>query len=118
MVIWSQKHVYSQLLLNYIVAGYESIARLLIQHEAKINIKDNRGRTSLHYATEGGNLQWKFIQFTQMFSLSKKKCLIICWGHENVVKLLVEHGADPQIKTPGETSIDLAEMNGNIESCI
>lgn len=40
--------------LNRIFSGYDSIVRMLIQHEAKINIKDKRGRTSLHYATEGG----------------------------------------------------------------
>lgn len=59
----------------YMFLGHESIVRMLIQHEAKINIKDNRGRTPLHYATEG--------------------------GHEDVVKLLMQHGADAAIRTPG-----------------
>lgn len=70
-----------------IILGYESIVRMLIQHEAKINIKDNRGRTSLHYATES--------------------------GHEDIVKLLMQNGADAKIRTPGETPMEMAQMNGN-----
>lgn len=45
-------------------------------------------------------------------TINSSKNVLFYWGHENLVKLLIEHGADPQLKTPGETSIDLAEMNG------
>jgi ankyrin repeat protein len=71
--------------------GYENIAKLLIDHNANVNVKNYNGATALIYAT--------------MF----KKIPIL--------NLLLNNGADTSIKDDsGRTALDHAKMQGTKEA--
>ena len=59
----------------------------LLDANAEVNAKDNRGFTALHRAAE--------------------------MGHEAIVALLLEHGADKSIQAEGYTALSLAESREN-----
>lgn len=60
---------------------------LLLKWKANVNARDYRGFTSLHRAAE--------------------------MGHEDMVKVLLENGADKTIVAEGHTALSLAEMSEN-----
>ncbi|SEW46138.1 Ankyrin repeat-containing protein [Chitinophaga sp. YR573] len=60
---------------------------LLLKWKANVNARDYRGFTSLHRAAE--------------------------MGHEDIVKVLLENGADKTIVAEGHTALSLAEMGEN-----
>ena len=53
------------------IEGNENLCRLLLEHNADVNIQDNDGYTPLHWSTREGN--------------------------ENLCRLLLEHNADVNI---------------------
>ncbi|KAK2196957.1 bifunctional Ankyrin repeat/Ankyrin repeat-containing domain superfamily [Babesia duncani] len=68
-------------------AGKVDLVQMLLQKGANVNIGDAEGWTGLHCAAE--------------------------YGHLDIVKLLVDNGADCSIKIQGKTAYDLAVENSN-----
>ncbi len=60
------------------------VAELLIEHGAQINVRDKNGPTALHKS--------------------------VINGQPKMIELLLENGADPTIKSNGQTPLDLAEV--------
>ena len=77
--------------LHSAVAGdYTQIARMLIQNNAQINVKQQAGATALHSAAQNGNI--------------------------DLLILLLEHGADVNIRMEGgKLPADLAREKGFVE---
>ena len=70
--------------------GYTEVSRLLLQHQANINARNNNGQSPLHYASELGQV--------------------------HVAQLLLEHSADVIAwNNVGETSLHLAAYNGQLD---
>ena len=70
--------------------GRANMMQLLLEHDAKVNARDERDYTPLHYAA--------------------------FYGHLDCIKLLLEHGADPNAKSEGgDTPADLAAYGGHSE---
>ena len=68
--------------------GHETVARLLIEHQADVSAQDNDGETALFIAAHG--------------------------GHETVTRLLLEDGADVSAKTnDGWTALHYAALGGS-----
>ena len=68
----------------------DEVKRLVLDCGVDPKIKDYDGRTPLHYAAEGGNI--------------------------DVVKLLLEHGADPNVKNNfDETPLHYAAEGGHLD---
>lgn len=85
--------------LHLAAHGYNGVLKLLLDYGASINGLDGRGRTALHRASSWSN------------------------GHEASMQLLVERGANREIKDRnGATALDLFRLSGrdaaNIEAII
>lgn len=86
--------------------------RLLIQSGSEVNIKSNDGNTPLHHAVRSGELTI-FHYFKSIYS-KNSNCsngFIVCEGHTKIVGLLLNNGADAQIKdnggkTPREIAVE------------
>lgn len=68
------------------IEGNTRIVELLIENGANVNAKDVFEDTAMHEACIG--------------------------GHASVVKLLLNHGASPDVRGFGGTPLDIAEKNG------
>jgi ankyrin repeat protein len=67
------------------------VRRLLLEHGAEVDVRDNEGETALHCAATN--------------------------GHHKVVALLLEHGAEVDAEGyPGLTPLDLAATNGHYKA--
>jgi uncharacterized protein len=72
------------------VANAERLVRLLLEHGAQPNVKQDASLTPLHHAAAK--------------------------GHTELARVLVEHGADPESPADdGKTPLDLARENGHAE---
>ena len=104
--------------------GHSDIIKLLFEKGVPINKQDNNGRTALMYASTGAfpatvkflldnkaetNITDNVEHFTAlMFAASE--------GQFEVVKLLIEYGADPTLKDiDGDTAEDFAQQNNHEE---
>lgn len=75
--------------------GNEKIANLLIKSGANVNLRDKYGCTPLHRTGEYGNLQifileWNFRVY--------KKCFMVHLGYVEIAEMLLENGADRNIR--------------------
>jgi len=104
--------------------GHSDIIKLLFEKGVPINKQDNDGRTALMYASTGPfpatvkilldnkaetNITDNVEHFTAlMFAASE--------GQFELVKLLIEYGADPTLKDiDGDTAEDFAQQNNHKE---
>ena len=103
--------------------GHEEIVSILIQAEADVNAMNELGRTSLMFSASYG-----FFEIAEMLLEKGARTddvpndetgwtAIIAAsfsGHRNLVRLLLEHGADQNIRdTSGKTALMWAEEQGH-----
>ena len=62
------------------------IIQILLQTNPEIDIRDNKGRTPLHYAAG--------IEVSETQCRDRKLCIAIMEAHADIVKTLLNHGAD------------------------
>lgn len=102
--------------------GHTQIVRMLLDNRARIDTRDNMGRTALMYAASGPNpetvqlllerradpnLADKEEKFTALMFAAAE-------GQIRVVEILLAHGADAALKdADGETALDFARQNGH-----
>ncbi|CAB4006516.1 M-phase phospho 8-like [Paramuricea clavata] len=112
------------LLMRAVTFGQENIVKLLLNHGANINIKDNTGSTPLIAACEQGFenivslLLNAEIDINAKQTLSGETALIKACvkGHYSVVTMLLAHGADCQMRSiSGLTAAQLAAQSGHFE---
>ena len=72
--------------------GHPEIVSLLLKYEAEVNLRDNKGRTALHYASE--------------------------LGQDDALEMLLAAGADPNVRETesGRSALHLAIENGQFNS--
>eukprot|EP01126_Amoeba_proteus_P004977 TRINITY_DN1163_c0_g1_i4.p2 TRINITY_DN1163_c0_g1~~TRINITY_DN1163_c0_g1_i4.p2 ORF type:complete len:120 (-),score=34.47 TRINITY_DN1163_c0_g1_i4:133-492(-) len=101
----------------------EKVKTFLFQDlEGVLNFKDELGRTGLHWAADGGNLE-----LTELFLNSGARVndqdvdgqtplhYACTCGHERIIQILLQHGADPKISDmEGQTPLQIE--GGLIES--
>jgi ankyrin repeat protein len=83
-------------------AGHEAIVSLLIQHNAYVNARTNHNSTSLMVASEYGNIECVRLLLavprTDIHAMDDDGDTALSSaagnGHENIVELLLKHGAD------------------------
>lgn len=75
--------------------GHQGIVELLIKNGADVNNKNNYDYTPLISAAKNGNFQIRDNKITKEIQIVKTN---ICLGHQEIVKLLVENGADVNAK--------------------
>ena len=68
--------------------GSPKVARLLIKAGAKVNAANKQNKTALMYAAEG-------------------------YKNGDILKVLLENGADPYLKANGKTALELCKENSN-----
>lgn len=103
--------------------GHEEIVSMLIQGGADVNAKNELGRTSLMFSANYG-----FFEIAEMLLENGASTDDVAndetgWtaiiaasfnGHRNLVRLLLEHGADQNIRdTSGKTALMWAEEQGH-----
>lgn len=104
--------------------GHTPLAKLLLDKGAMINHRDAAGRTALMFAASGPNAETvKYLldagaevnaadtgeRFTALMHAAAE-------GQVQVVKILLEHNADPAIRdVDGDTARDFAARNGHTE---
>lgn len=102
--------------------GHTSTAAFLISQGAEVNAKDSGGRTALLYASKRSFNETAALLLDQGADVnvqSKKKkitalMLAAVWDNEELVQMLLKHGADPQLTDIfGRTAKILAEKKGN-----
>ncbi|KAK8255637.1 ankyrin repeat-containing domain protein [Phyllosticta capitalensis] len=99
-----------------------SVVNFLLSRGAKINERDENGRTSLHNAAKKGLLTIceVLLQHDAAMDLKDKKkktplFLAIQNGHSDVVKLLLKHGVDPNRRWGTSFALHIAARYGDID---
>jgi len=88
--------------------GKSEVVKLLLEHGADPNIQNKDGMTPLHFATEYS--PWHFAARYSPWDSATER------GYLRVVKLLLEHGADPNIQNKdGMTPLHFATERGSPE---
>ncbi|MDT4896231.1 MAG: uncharacterized protein QOH25_1308 [Acidobacteriota bacterium] len=99
--------------------GNVEIVEALLAKGAQVDIKDDGGHTPLLVAMFGTGLSSAPEAFVRQFLSGDqiKSCLDTKDGHEKIVKLLVERGANVSVRASdgGETPLFVAALFGNTE---
>jgi hypothetical protein len=102
--------------------GHTSVVEFLIGKGAEVNARDSGGQTALIYAAKRSFNETAAVLLkngAEVNVQSKKKgitalMLAAVWDNEELVQMLLKHGADPQLTdTFGRTAKLLAEKKGN-----
>ncbi|MES1228430.1 MAG: ankyrin repeat domain-containing protein [Armatimonadota bacterium] len=97
----------------HLAAAHNSvkIVGLLLDAKASVNVVDNEGRTPLMLAVDdGANDEARSRPTMHTASGAVPRHLPNPDGHPGMVKLLLDHGADPKIKAKdGSTALELAQ---------
>jgi Ankyrin repeats (many copies)/Ankyrin repeats (3 copies) len=100
--------------------GPVDLVRLLLQHNADVNARNNRNETPLHHAAQAevARLLLEHGAFVDAQSGSHKTPLYQAseLGHRDVVRVLLEHGAVVHIRgEKDQTPFQVATSNGHVE---
>jgi hypothetical protein len=99
------------------------VVRLLLEHGADPNIKNENGRTPLHWAAREDHVEVArlLLEHGADPNIQDKDGLTplhvaAFYGHVEVVELLLEHGADPNIQDKyGDTLLHWAASKGRVD---
>jgi ankyrin repeat protein len=98
------------------------IALLLLQHNADIYAGDHGKRDALAFALEMNNLMITKVLLEHLpvssgtgFDISPNLLTAASRGHYEIVKLLLDHGADPNHKFSGKTPLGAAAREGHTD---
>ena len=104
--------------------GHEKAVRLLLNHDAIINQKDRQGRTPLHLASTGG--QMEIVKILSSFGAEPtvtdaqgRDCLhhAASKGSFEIISWLLKEGLDPNhADRDGWTSLHWAAKNGSVNT--
>ena len=104
----------------------ENLCRLLVEHNAEVNIQDNDGVTPFHWSVIKGNenLCRLLIEHNADVNTQDKRegytplHLCVFEGNENLSRLLLEHNADVNIQgNDGYTPLHWSAREGNGNLC-
>lgn len=88
------------------------MAEILIDHGADLNLIDSDDSSPLHIATSEGNSK----RISQILKQKIETLSFLCLGHGEIVKILIDHGANVNIKSStGSTPLHEAGMLGIIK---
>src|SRR4051812_5044436 len=89
-----------------------------------VNALNPDGDSALHWAVHRNDLEAARllidcgIEINQHGDLGRTPLYAACsWGHVDMVRLLVDHGADLYARTDGDTAFMLARLNGHDDLC-
>ena len=107
------------------MTGYKDSVWLLLERRADVVAKDNKGRTSLHFAAEGGHLKICDIliemggaELLEARDQTQRTALMIASGagHFSVVSALLSAGAQVDAETNmSNRALNMATENGHCE---
>lgn len=86
-----KRNAFTLLLFVHSFLGSEKIARLLIEKGAEVNTRDKENGSALNYAAFNGN---KIQYLDHTFEINKYQFNVTHTGHESIVELLLENGAN------------------------
>ena len=102
--------------------GHKDTTELLLMKHAEINAADNTGRTPLFCAVSKGHIDVTELLLSKGAHINRHNSAGVTplhvatdLGFRNVAELLLSRGVDVNARPNGETPLDLAAMNGNID---
>ncbi|KAH0556821.1 hypothetical protein GP486_005389 [Trichoglossum hirsutum] len=102
--------------------GQWDVVRLLLEHNADVNAKDNSRRTALHMAAQNGHTAVVQQLLEHKADINAKDThdggtalhMAVRYGHEAVVQLLIEHKANINVKDNwGRMALHMAAQGGH-----
>ncbi|XP_067665613.1 serine/threonine-protein phosphatase 6 regulatory ankyrin repeat subunit B-like [Haliotis asinina] len=102
------------------VNGHQSVFDLLVSNQADLTLVSTSGNSLLHLACQGGNtaIVQQLLSPSNINSRGRygytPVLMAACYGHKNVVDLLIQHKADLMLLTDNDEDIGrVAEMRGH-----
>jgi uncharacterized protein len=112
-------------LLNAVINDNLRIVKMILDHGANINVQDSLGYSALHYASQNQSIEMTklLIEKGSMIdgldaygNTPLGRAVFTSRGHGQVIKLLLDAGADKEIKNShGLSPMDLAKSIGNYD---
>lgn len=95
--------------LDFVRLGHLDVVKIFIENEANVNKKTSYTNSALISAAGSGNWVFRFVKEWKFISI------LIRSGNLDIVKFLIENGADVNTKDDfnGETSLHYAAFGGN-----
>ena len=101
--------------------GHDNVIKVLFNlGNAKLNVQDENGWSALHYACSSGhyNSVQLLVSIGSKLDIKTKDqltpfLLSVQCGHERIIELLLQSGADPNVTACGKTASQVALENGN-----
>jgi uncharacterized protein len=110
-------------LMHAVIDGKDEIVDLLITHGSDVNTQDDRGFSALHFAAQNYRVKTAEALLRAGAAVDVRdgfgntplwRAVFNSQGRGEIIKLLLEHGADRQAKNKsGKSPIDLALTIGN-----